>query len=74
MFNTKVYIKQETPLFSRCQSCWIYTSYCIFFHKLLYLFSNFLKVRIVRKFMLSWMEAEIFRPILLLSDKPQVSL
>lgn len=31
MFNTKIYIKQETTLFTRCQSCWIYTSYLTFF-------------------------------------------
>lgn len=63
MFNTKIYIKQETTLFTRCQSCWIYTSYLTFFFTLF-------KVRIVRKIMFSWMAAESFRPVLLRSDKP----
>lgn len=28
MFNTEVYIKQETPLFNGCQIFWIYTGDC----------------------------------------------
>lgn len=32
MFNTRIYIKQETTLFTRCQSCWICTSSHTFFY------------------------------------------